>query len=197
MAFMVFIVFGLISYFKMPVALFPNVDFPVVSVQTVYPGADSLAVESKVTDRLEEAISGIDGIKKIKSTSYDGFSSVVVQFELEKDLDEATNDVRDKIGAVELPDGTKKPTVRKLGIGGEVIDLFVATKDVATKDSNEQALMRLVKDKIKPKLQRIQGVGEVNILGYRAREVRIFLDPNQLAKYSITASELDLVMLLK
>jgi len=185
MAFMVFIVFGLISYFKMPVALFPNVDFPVVSVQTIYPGADSLAVESKVTDRLEEAISGIDGIKKIKSTSYDGFSSIVVQFELEKDLDEATNDVRDKIGAVELPDGAKKPTVRKLGIGGEVINLFVATKD-----GDEQALMRLVKDKIKPKLQRIQGVGEVKILGYRSREIRIFLDPNQLAKYKITASEL-------
>jgi len=185
MAFMVFIVFGLISYFKMPVALFPNVDFPVVSVQTIYPGADSLAVESKVTDRLEEAISGIDGIKKIKSTSYDGFSSIIVQFELEKNLDEATNDVRDKIGAVELPDGVKKPTVRKLGSGGGVINLFVATKD-----GNEQALMRLVKDKIKPKLQRIQGVGEVQILGYRSREIRIFLNPNQLAKYKITASEL-------
>jgi len=185
MGIMVFIVFGFISYFKMPVNLFPNVDFPVVSIQAIYPGADAQAVESKVTDKLEEAISGIDGIKKIKSTSYDGFSLVVVQFELEKDLDEATNDVRDKIGAVNLPDGAKKPTVRKLGIGGEVIDLFVATKSGNTKE-----LMHLAKEKIKPKLQRIKGVGEVSILGYRAREIRIFLNPQKLAKYQVSASEL-------
>ncbi len=185
MGVMVFIVFGLMSYKSMPVNLFPNVDFPVVSIQTIYHGADATTVESKLTDKIEEAVSGIDGIKKLVSTSYDNFSSVIVQFELNKNLDEATNDVRDKLGSLSLPENVEKPIVRKLGIGGEVIDLFVATKN-----GNTQALMQLAKEKLKPKIQRIKGVGAVDILGYRAREIRIFLDPNKLNKYNLSASEL-------
>ena len=185
MGIMVFIVFGLISYKSMPVNLFPNVDFPVVSIQTTYYGADASTVETKVTDKLEEALSGIDGIKKLKSTSYNGFSSIIVQFELFKNLDVATNDVRDKIGTVALPREVDKPTVKKLGVGGDVISLFVSSK---TKEI--QKLMRLVDEKLKPKLQRIKGVGEVEILGFRDRQIRIFLNPDALNKYAITASEL-------
>lgn len=185
MGIMVFIVFGLISYKSMPVNLFPNVDFPVVSIQTTYYGADASTVETKVTDKLEEALSGIDGIKKLKSTSYNGFSSIIVQFELFKNLDVATNDVRDKIGTVVLPREVDKPTVKKLGVGGDVISLFVSSK---TKEI--QKLMRLVDEKLKPKLQRIKGVGEVEILGFRDRQIRIFLNPDALNKYAITASEL-------
>ncbi len=185
MGVMVFIIFGLMAYKSMPVNLFPKVDFPVVSVQTAYYGADASTVETKVTDKLEEAISGIDGIKKLKSTSYDNFSLIIVQFELNKNLDEGTNDIRDKIGSVVLPKEVEKPIVRKLGTGGDVITLFVTAKD-----GNEQALMRLVDEKLKPRLQRIKGVGAVDILGFRDREIRIFLEPNLLNKYSISASEL-------
>jgi len=127
MLFMTFIVFGLMSYRSMPINLFPNVDFPVVSIQTPYYGADAATVETKVTDKLEEIVSGIDGIKKLNSTSYNGFSSIVIQFELTKDLDVATNDVRDKIGSVKLPKEVETPVVRKLGVGGGVISLFVST----------------------------------------------------------------------
>ncbi len=185
MMIMTFIVFGLISYKTMPINLFPNVDFPVVSIQTPYYGADASTVETKVTDKLEEAVSGIDGIKKLKSTSYNGFSSVIIQFELTKDLDEATNDVRDKIGSVTLPREVEKPIVRKLGVGGSVISLFVAAKK-----GELQALMRLADEKLKPKLQRIKGVGAVDILGYRDREIRIYLDPDKLNKYGLTSYEL-------
>jgi len=185
MGIMVFIVFGLMSYKTMPINLFPNVDFPVVSVQTGYYGADASTVETKVTDKLEEAVSGIDGIKKLMSTSYNGFSSVVIQFELFKDLDEATNDVRDKIGSVILPREVEKPTVKKLGMTGGIISLFVSSKD-----GDMQALMRLTDEKLKPKLQRIKGVGEVDILGYQDREIRIFIDPNRLNKYGLTTYEL-------
>ena len=185
MMIMTFIVFGLISYKTMPINLFPNVDFPVVSIQTPYYGADASTVETKVTDKLEEAVSGIDGIKKLKSTSYNGFSSVIIQFELTKDLDEATNDVRDKIGSVTLPREVEKPIVRKLGVGGSVISLFVAAKQ-----GELQALMRLADEKLKPKLQRIKGVGAVDILGYRDREIHIYLDPDRLNKYGLTAYEL-------
>lgn len=176
-----FIVFGLMSYKSMPVNLFPNVDFPVVTIQTTYDGADASTVETKVTDKLEEAVSGIDGIDKLMSTSYEGFSTVTIQFELFKDIDEATNDVRDKIGSVVLPNEVEKPIVKKLGASGVVINLFIATKT-----GDVTALMRMADEKIKPKLQRIKGVGEVNIIGYQDREVRIFVDPFKLNKYDLT-----------
>ncbi len=176
-----FIVFGLMSYNTMPVNLFPNVDFPVVTIQTTYDGADASTVETKVTDKLEEAVSGIDGIDKLMSTSYEGFSTVTIQFELFKDIDEATNDVRDKIGSVILPNEVEKPIVKKLGASGVVINLFVATKT-----GDVTALMRMSDEKLKPKLQRIKGVGEVNIIGYQDREIRIFVDPFKLNKYDLT-----------
>jgi len=184
MGVLTFIVFGLMSYKTMPISLFPNVDFPVVTVQTVYNGADASTVETKVTDKLEEAISGIDGIDKLMSTSYEGFSVITVQFELFKNLDEATNDVRDKIGTVQLPNEVEKPIVQKVAGAGAVINLFVATK---TGDVN--ALMRMADEKIKPRLQRVKGVGEVNIVGYQDREVRIFIDPFKLNKYDLSATD--------
>ncbi len=189
MLFTAFIVFGLISYRSMPVNLFPNVDFPVVSIQTAYYGADAATVETKVTDKIEEAVSGIDGIKKLTSTSYDNFSSVVIQFELSKDLDVATNDTRDKLGSLQLPKEVEKPIVKKLGIGGDVISLFVSAKSADT-----QSLMRFADEKLKPKLQRIKGVAEVDILGYQERQIRIFIDPYRLNKYGLTASELQSII---
>ena len=184
MGVLTFIVFGLMSYNTMPINLFPNVDFPVVTVQTTYNGADPSTVETKVTDKIEEAVSGVDGIDKLMSTSYEGFSVVTIQFELTKDLDEATNDVRDKIGAINLPSEVEKPVVKKLGGGGAVISLFIASSK-----NDTSSLMRLADEKLKPQLQRIKGVAEVNILGYQDREIRIFIDPFLLNKYNLTPAD--------
>ena len=184
MGVLTFIVFGLMSYNSMPTNLFPNVDFPVVTVQTTYNGADPSTVETKVTDKIEEAVSGVDGIDKLMSTSYEGFSVVTIQFELTKDLDEATNDVRDKIGALNLPAEVEKPVVKKLGGAGAVISLFIASEG-----NDTSSLMRLADEKLKPQLQRIKGVGEVNILGYQDREIRIFIDPFLLNKYNLTPAD--------
>ncbi len=184
MGVLTFIVFGLMSYNSMPTNLFPNVDFPVVTVQTTYNGADPSTVETKVTDKIEEAVSGVDGIDKLMSTSYEGFSVVTIQFELTKDLDEATNDVRDKIGALNLPSEVEKPVVKKLGGSGAVISLFIASQG-----NDPTLLMRLADEKLKPQLQRIKGVGEVNILGYQDREIRIFIDPFLLNKYNLTSAD--------
>ncbi len=183
---MSFLVFGLISYKTMPVNLFPNVEFPIITIQTAYYGEDPQSVESKVTDKIEEAISGIDGIDKILSTSYEGLSVVTVVFDLERDITEAANDVRDKIGGIVLAREVEKPSVKKVsGTSGAVINLFIATKN-----GNLKGLMRLADEKIKAKLQRIRGVGEINIIGYRDREVRIFVDPFLLNKYNLTAQDL-------
>lgn len=189
MGVLTFIVFGLMSYNTMPINLFPNVDFPVVTVQTTYNGADPTTVETKVTDKIEEAVSGVDGIDKLMSTSYEGFSVVTIQFELTKDLDEATNDVRDKIGALNLPSEVEKPVVKKLGGSGAVISLFIASEG-----NDTSALMRLADEKLKPQLQRIKGVGEVNILGYQDREIRIFIDPFLLNKYNLTPADVSSIV---
>ena len=185
MAVLSFIVFGLMSYKTMPVNLFPNVDFPVVTIETAYNGADASTVETKVTDKIEEVVSGIDGIDKLFSTSYEGLSVVTIQFELFKDLDVATNDVRDKIGTLILPDEVEKPTVKKLGASGVVINLFVADNK-----NDPISLMRFADEKLKPKLQRIGGVGEVNIIGFQDREIRVYVDPFLLNKFDITPYEL-------
>lgn len=189
MGVLTFIVFGLMSYNSMPTNLFPNVDFPVVTVQTTYNGADPSTVETKVTDKIEEAISGVDGIDKLMSTSYEGFSAVTIQFKLTKDLDEATNDVRDKIGAVNLPVEVEKPVVKKVGASGAIISLFIASNE-----DNPIALMRLADEKLKPLLQRIKGVGEVNILGFQDREIRIFIDPFLLNKYNLTPADVSAII---
>lgn len=180
---MTLIVFGLMSGRSMPVALFPNIDFPIVTIQTAYPGADPESVESKVTDKIEEAVSGVDGIDKLISTSYEGLSVVTIQFELTKDIEEATNDVRDKIGKLNLSADVESPSVQKVSASGAAsIKLFIGTK---TGDSI--ALMRFADEKIKPKLQRIQGVAKIDIVGYRDREIRIFTDPFSLNKYGISS----------
>ena len=184
-----FIIFGMMSYNKMPVNLFPNIDFPIVTIQTSYDGADATTVESKVTDMIEEAVSGIDGIDKITSSSFEGFSSILVQFDLERDITEAANDVRDKIGAIALPSDVDKPVVKKVDTGGSVINLFVSSKNGDIKE-----LMLLADEKLKPKLQRVGSVGEVNIVGYRDREIRIFINPFLLNKYNISVSQLQNVV---
>ena len=119
------VIFGLMSFKSMPSALFPNIDFPMVTVKTIYPGAEASTIESQVTDKIEEAISRIGGVDKIISTSSEGASVIMVQFFLERDINEATNDVRDKVAAVLLPKDAKMPLVSKLDIGELQLSIFL------------------------------------------------------------------------
>ncbi|QOY51368.1 efflux RND transporter permease subunit [Candidatus Sulfurimonas baltica] len=184
------VIFGLMSYKSMPSALFPNVDFPLVTIKTVYPGAEASTIESQVTDKIEEAVSRIGGVDSITSTSSEGVSIVIVKFFLERDINEATNDVRDKVSAVELPKDAKTPLVSKLDIGGaSIINIFLTAKDETI-----QNLMLFADEKVKPKLQKINGVGAVNIIGYKDREIKIYPDPKLLNKFNITIAELNSIV---
>ncbi|HQR74372.1 MAG TPA: efflux RND transporter permease subunit [Sulfurovum sp.] len=184
------VIFGLMSFKSMPSALFPNVDFPIVTVQTVYPGAEASTVESEVTDKIEEAISRIGGVDSVTSTSSEGVSVIMVKFFLERNIDEATNDVRDKVSAVVLSKDVKTPLVSKLDIGGaSVINVFLTAKN-----DTIQNLMLFADEKAKPKLQKINGVGAINIIGYKDREIKIYPDPNLLNKFGITVSELNQIV---
>ncbi|MFK5976168.1 MAG: efflux RND transporter permease subunit [Sulfurovum sp.] len=181
------IIFGMMSFKSMPSALFPNIDFPMVTVQTVYPGAEASTIESQVTDKIEEAISRIGGVDAITSTSSEGVSIIMVKFFLERDINEATNDVRDKVSAVILPNNAKTPLVSKLDIGGaSVINLFLTANGADIKD-----LMIFADERVKPTLQKINGVGAINIIGYRDREIKIYPDPKLLNKFGITVGELN------
>ncbi|MEN8302884.1 MAG: efflux RND transporter permease subunit [Campylobacterota bacterium] len=181
------VIFGYMSFKSMPSALFPNIDFPMVTIKTVYPGAESTTIESQVTDKVEEVISRIGGIDSITSTSSEGVSVVMVKFLLERDIDEATNDVRDKVASVSLPRDAKTPLVSKLDIGGApIISLFLTPNDADVK-----SLMLFVDEKVKPSLQKINGVGAINVVGYKEREIKIYPNPELLNKFNITVYELN------
>jgi len=181
------VIFGYMSFKNMPSSLYPNIDFPMVTVKTLYPGVEADTIESQVTQKIEEAISRIGGVDSISSTSSDGVSVVIVKFFLERNIDEATNDVRDKVSAVSLPRDAKTPLVSKLDIGGApVINVFLT----ANKDTLEN-LMVFADEKVKPALQKINGVGAINIIGYKDREIRIFPEIYKLNKFGITIKELN------
>lgn len=184
------IVFGYSSFKSMSSALFPNVDFPIVTIQTAYPGAESGTVESQITDKIEEAISRIGGVDSMISSSSDGMSVVTVKFLLERKIDEATNDVRDKVSAVLLPKNATSPLVSKLDIGGApVINIFLTAKGDSVKN-----LMLFADEKVKPTIQKIIGVGAINIIGYKDREIKIFPNALSLNKYGITITELNSIV---
>ncbi|QSZ42964.1 MMPL family transporter [Sulfurimonas aquatica] len=184
------VIFGYMSFKSMPSALFPNIDFPIVTVKTIYPGAESATVESQVTDKIEEALSRIGGVDSITSTSSEGASVVIVKFFLEREINEATNDVRDKVSAVLLPREAKTPLVSKLDIGGaSVVNVFLTAKNDTVAN-----LMLFADEKVKPTLQKINGVGGINIIGYKDREIKIYPDVNLLNKFGITITELNAIV---
>ncbi|MDY0326778.1 MAG: efflux RND transporter permease subunit [Arcobacteraceae bacterium] len=183
-------IFGFMSFKQMPVALYPNVDFPIVTVKTSYPGADSTTVESSLTEKIEEAVSSIEGIDSITSISSDGVSVVTIKFFLEREISEATNDVRDKVSAIILPNDAKKPLVSKLDIGSaSVINLFITPKG-----STINELMKFVDEKLKPSIQKLNGVGAVNVIGYKDREIKIYPKAELLNKFGITIGELNQII---
>jgi len=186
MLFLSLIFFGLMSFNKMNTVLFPKVDFPIVTVQTNYFGADPATIESKVTDKIEEAVSSVSGLDKLSSISSENVSVVTLIFDIEVDITEAANDVRDKISALYLDDGIEKPIVSKLDVGAApVLSLFIASSKVPTKE-----LMLNVDENIKPMIERIQGVGNINTIGFQDRQIRIYPDPHALRKYGLTSLDL-------
>lgn len=184
------VIFGYISFKSMPAALFPNVDFPIVTIKTTYAGAEATTIESQVTDKIEEAISQISGIDSIVSNSADGISIVTIKFFLERNIDEATNDVRDKVSAVKLPKDANMPLVSKLDIGSApIVSIFLTAKS-----DTIQNLMVFADEKVKPMIQKINNVGAINIVGYKDREIKIYPDIKELSRYNITIAELNSIV---
>lgn len=180
----VIVLFGVIGFTYLGVRELPSVDPAIITVNTSYPGANALVIESQITQRLEEAISSVPGIRTINSTSRDGRSSITVEFGLEVDLETAANDVRDKVaGAVRnLPPDVDPPVVSKADA-----DAFPIV--ILNISSNTRTLLQLsdLADRVfKERLQTISGVSEVRIFGEKRYSMRLWMDPRKLAAYQIT-----------
>ena len=188
----VLLVFGLINYTQIGMDFFPEVDFPYVTVLTVLPGADPETIELEVTDKIEEAVSTLEGIKNLNSSSFEGFSQVLIEFVLEKDGDVAAQEVRDRVASIrgDLPSDTEPPLVEKFAM-----DAMPVVSVALYGEGTIREITEFAKDNIKPRLQNIRGVGRVNLIGNREREVRIWLDADRLRAFGITVAEVEQVLL--
>jgi len=178
---------GSFFYRRLNVERFPNVDLPFVSVVTRLPGASPEEVESDVTNKIEEAVNTISGIDTLTSTSAEGFSQVAIAFVLEKDVNVAAQDVRDKINGIlpNLPAGIDQPVVSKLDPGAIPVLTLALSGDRPIRDLTEYA------DKVfKRQLDGTPGVGSVDIVGGQARQINVWIDPSRLNAYGLSATSI-------
>lgn len=178
--------FGYTQRQKMPETYLPNVDIPVVTVMTTYKNGSAEVIESKITDKIEEAISSISELESVSSNTSRGVSVVVAQFKLTKSIEDATNDVRDKVASIELPSGVDKPVIEKYSMNAApIITLFVST----TSD-DVQNLMIFANETVKPKLQNVRGVGQVSVIGLRNKILKITPNIAKLSEYGLDLNDL-------
>ncbi|HOX23413.1 MAG TPA: efflux RND transporter permease subunit, partial [Elusimicrobiales bacterium] len=176
-------VLGIFSYARLGVDLYPNVDFPFVVVNTTLKGASPEEVETSITKLLEEAINTVSGIEDLNSQSYEGLSTIFIKFDLDKDVDVAAQDVRDKVATVQkdLPQGTDPPVIGKFEPGAlPVVNIAISGK----RDLID--LTELAKKKIKENLETISGVGSATIVGGRQREIHVIVDPIKLTSLGLS-----------
>ncbi len=178
------VLFGLISLTRLPVRELPNIDPPVVSVTTVYPGANARVVETEVTERLEEALSNIEGIKTLTSTSREQVSNITIEFDLSRDVDLAAQDVRDRVARVrgQLPEDILEPVVAKQESDAQPIMWISVNSDRHA----PRELTTIAELQIKNRLQTVAGVSSVIIGGEKRFAMRLWLDSERMAAHGVT-----------
>jgi len=185
---LVIVIFGVVGFMSLGVREFPNVDPPIINVMTTYPGANADVIENQITEPLEESISGIAGIRTLRSNSSDGRSRITVEFDLGVDMEAAANDVRDRVSRVmrALPPDVDAPIVAKADGDADAIMAIAIT-------SNARTLMELsdfAERVFQERLQTIPGVSAVQIWGQRRHAMRIFIDAERLAAHGLTPIDL-------
>lgn len=179
---MAMVVIGGVSYGKLGVDRFPDVDIPIVTVRTVLPGASPEEIESTVTRRIEDAVATVEGIDTLRSSSIESASILTITFNLERDIDVAAQDVRDAVATVTslLPQDTKPPLIRKLDADAAPVMTLVLSGDKTPRELYEIA-DRQVQDAI----ESAGGVGQVQIVGGQRRAINVWVDADRLAAYRI------------
>ncbi|HWO89196.1 MAG TPA: efflux RND transporter permease subunit, partial [Gemmatimonadales bacterium] len=181
------VVLGIFSLRRLGLDDMPDVEFPFLIIQTQYPGAGPESVEREVTRRIEEAVNPVQGVKKIESSSVEGFSSIFVEFHLDTDIDEAMNDVRAKLDALRrtLPEDAELPVVSRYDPSQDpIVTLALSGEGYAMRD-----LTLFATETIKRRLENVPGVGNVNVVGGLEREIRVELVPAQLEALGVTPDQ--------
>jgi len=188
----VLVVLGLFSYERLGVDLYPKVDMPMVIVETYLPGAAPEETEARVTKPLEEAINTVTGIDELRSVTLEGVSRIMVEFKLDRDINAGVQDVRDKISTVldQLPDGTKPPLVARWDMDSLPILTFTITGYQSMKELTE-----IGKRMIKEPLESVDGVGSIEIVGGREREVHVLVDANRLRATGLSVQQVSSALL--
>ncbi|MBX3191534.1 MAG: efflux RND transporter permease subunit [Labilithrix sp.] len=180
---LVVVVLGAVGYGRLGVDQFPNIDLPFVIVTTRLDGAAPEEVETDVTDKIEGAVNTIDGIDELRSISSEGFSQVLISFKLDKNGDVAAQDVRDKVGNVlrELPKGIDPPIVTKIDPQAAPVLLVALRSKLSIREATE-----LADKQVRRQIETIGGVGKVSVIGGRAREIHVLMDPLALRAQNLS-----------
>ncbi|MEC8716764.1 MAG: efflux RND transporter permease subunit [Pseudomonadota bacterium] len=183
------IAFGLLSFDRLPLREYPDINPPIVSVETRYPGASAQVVETKITQLVEDAIAGIEGIRTISSASRDGRSQVTVEFEVERDIDAAANDVRDRVARTvdRLPEEADPPEIAKADANTQQIMWLSLSSDRLSQLELSDYARRFVQDR----LAMVSGVASVRIGGEREYAMRVWLDRQALAARGLTVLDVE------
>jgi multidrug efflux pump len=186
---LVIVLFGIISFTQLPVREYPDIDPPVVSVVTLYRGASASVVETEITDVLEEQFATLEGVKTVKSSSKEGGSVITIEFELNRDVNEASNDVRDRVSRIRgtLPAEIEDPVISKVDANAQpIVWLALYSETHSTLE-----LSYFADQVLKEKIQRLSGVGGVFLGGERRYAMRVWIDPLRMAAHKLTTSDIE------
>ena len=183
------IAFGIVAFERLTLREYPNIDPPVVSIRTSYPGAAANIVETRITKVIEDRISGVEGIRYIESSSENGVSNIVVQFETGYDMDAAANDIRDRVARAlgNLPDEADPPEVQKVSSDEDVILWFNFAGENMTMPELSDYAQRYLVDRFSV----INGVARVRIGGEQRYAMRLWLDRRELAARNLTVNDVE------
>ena len=186
---LVLVVVGGMSYTKLGIDRFPDIDFPIVTISTVLPGATPEEMDTQVTEEIEKQVNSVSGIDTLTSTSSEGVSVVMAKFVLEKNSEEAANEVRAKVDLAlpNLPDDVEKPIIQKLDTGA----VAVVTIALSSKTAPIRELTEFADKRFRPQLENINGVGQADIIGGQARQINVALDAYALRSYDLSASDIE------
>jgi len=187
MIFIGVVIFGIYSYYQLPVDFFPKIDPPIISVFTFYQGANASDVEQNVTRKLEDGFGSLTGLKKISSKSKDNISVITLEFEWGANLDEATNEVRNAVGMAErnLPEDVESPTIFKISTSMMPVIMFTVTSTESYAGIKDILDTRLIQP-----LNRIDGVGNIMQIGSPVRAVMVDVDPRKLDAYNLSVEQI-------
>ena len=183
------VLFGVIAFTQLPVREYPDIDPPIISIISLYRGASSSVVETEISDVLEEQFATLEGVKTITSSSIEGGSVITIEFELNRDVNEAANDVRDRVSRIRgtLPREIEDPVISKVDANAQAIVWLGLS---STKHSGLE-LTEFAELVLKEKIQRLPGVGSVILGGERRYAMRVWLDPHRLAAHQLTTYDIE------